>query len=109
MSTLQTKKSQVVSLAPPPKTKKKEAYDSDEERRLIKEKDKQDSLNKYRLKGSRNNNNPANKLQKRQVLAIWGVKRPRDHLPLYKLDLPDPIFRVPELNKWNLRLKKTQN
>ena len=37
--------------------------------------------------------------------AIWGVKRPRDHLPIYKLDLPDPIFRVPELKKVNLRAK----
>lgn len=42
MSSLQTKKSQV-TLAPLPKTsksKKELAYDSDEERRLIKEKEK---------------------------------------------------------------------
>ena len=40
------------------------------------------------------------------VPAIWGVKQPRDHLPIYKLDLPDPIFGVPDLKKGNLRAKK---
>ena len=43
------------------------------------------------------------------VPAIWGVKQPRDHLPIYKLDLPDPIFGVPELNKGNLRAKSPKN
>ena len=52
---------------------------------------------------------PPNKSQKCQVQAVWGVKRPRDHLPVYKLDLPDPIFGVPELNKWNLTPKIKTN
>ena len=43
------------------------------------------------------------------VPAIWGVKQPRDHLPIYKLDLPDPIFMVPDLKKWNLRTKNPTN
>ena len=43
------------------------------------------------------------------VPAIWGVKQPRDHLTIYKLDLPDPIFGVPKFKKLNLRAKKTQN
>ena len=37
-----------------------------------------------------------------QVPALWGVKRARDHLPIYKLDLPDPVLGVPELKKINL-------
>ena len=43
------------------------------------------------------------------VPAIWGVKQPRDHLPIYKLDLPDPIFMVPELKKGHFRAKKPKN
>ena len=31
----------------------------------------------------------------------WGVKQAWGHLPMYKLDLPDPIFGVPELQKDN--------
>ena len=29
--------------------------------------------------------------------AIWGFKQAQDRLLMYKLDLPDPIFGVPEL------------
>ena len=29
--------------------------------------------------------------------AMWLAKKARDHLPIYKLDLADPIFEVPEL------------
>ena len=43
------------------------------------------------------------------VPAIWGVKQPRDHLPIYKLDLPDPNFMVPDLKKGNLRAQNPEN
>ena len=33
----------------------------------------------------------------------------RDHLPIYKLDLADPIFRVLELKKPNLKTKDIKN
>ena len=36
-------------------------------------------------------------------------KTARDHLPIYKLDLPDPISRVPDLKKANLRAKNPKN
>ena len=43
------------------------------------------------------------------VPAIWGIKQPRDHLPIYKMDLPDLIFGVPELKKKHLRAKTQKN
>ena len=32
-----------------------------------------------------------------EVAALLTVKQARDHLPIYKLDLPDPILGVPEI------------
>ena len=33
------------------------------------------------------------------------IGQAREDLPIYKFDLPDPIFGVPELKKGNLRAK----
>ena len=50
------------------------------------------------------------------IKHVFGLKtrsettgQAREDLPIYKLDLPDPIFGVPELKKRNLRPKPPQN
>ena len=35
--------------------------------------------------------------QNHHIPPIWEVKQAFDNLPIHKLDLPDPIFGVPEL------------
>ena len=51
-----------------------------------------------------------------KVLKVWEglgrfgkVKQAQDHLPIYKLDFPDPIFRGPELKHGNSKSKITKN
>ena len=59
-----------VEMAPLPKNIVNMAVDSDEERNLIEEQFKRASLDKYRLKGSRNRSNPINQIKRSSEVMI---------------------------------------
>ena len=90
-------------MAPLPKSKKSQPVDSDEERRLIAEKDKVDSLNKYRLKGSRNNNNPSIKLQNATEVIVIKQANYIDCLTCH-FCIQDNQYGVYSVNDFNLGL-----